>query len=115
MPCQLSPKHIVDEFNTFVTKKREARAKYPIEVIKALKQTLAEVPPDKDWELIPEITRLFNIKLESLNGVQEYHFSGKKVGALLFLLGFIKRRKSTGGNYVFVDRNLLQQYRKGTG
>lgn len=113
MPYQLSPKQLVEEFNTFVTKKREALAKYPKEVIDALIQTLVELPLEKDWELISEITRLVNIKLESLNYVQGNHFSGKTVGCLLFLLGFIKRRRRGVGNLVFVDRKLLQRIIKG--
>jgi hypothetical protein len=112
MPYQLSPKQLVEEFNTFVTKKRDALAKYPAELINALIQTLAEVPLEKDWELIPEITRSFNIKLKSLNRVRCAQFSGKKVGSLLSLLGFVKRRKGDKGNLVFVDRKLLKQFKK---
>jgi len=110
LPTQMPTNQFVDEFTRFLAMKKKRLAQYPPTLIKALLESLNELQPTKEWELIPEITRQVNTKLSSFSDKQNKPYSGNNIGDLLSDLGFNGRRKGDHGNYVFVDRPLLQYY-----
>jgi hypothetical protein len=96
-----------------VEKNREKLAKYPPKIIEAVLDTLVEFSPiETSWESIWAINARVNEKLISSGYQSSKPITGVKIGNILRLLGFDKRKRFRLAMHCQVSHEILRQYLK---
>jgi len=78
-------------------------------LLKILREEVAQTPTDV-WTSTWYITKCLNDKLFSSNDQNNKRISGVKLGNLLRLLGFEKRRRLRLQTHVLVEQDILRRY-----